>query len=202
LSRIFMSNPTMTKKELASKLSCSTTKIDNILKINDLPDKVRGLIDEGVIKVANAAKLANLVGVADDEIEENLTAASSMPAIDFGLRIDNRVRTIKSERKAGRVAQKVTEYVPVPRLQAMSAINSEREKPTIAAAVIKELGVTTPEEGFRAGLKWVTRLDPISIREDTARFEAERKAEEEAKAARKKEREEKRVKEAAALVTE
>jgi ParB family transcriptional regulator, chromosome partitioning protein len=35
LSRIFMSNPTMTKKELASKLSCSTTKIDNILKIND-----------------------------------------------------------------------------------------------------------------------------------------------------------------------
>lgn len=196
IERLFKINPTLTEKEVAQRLNKSTTWLEKTLGLNKLPDKAKALVNEGHIKVSNAYSLANLASVAEDEVENYLERAQTQPPSEFNFSIDQRVRQIKSERKAGRDPSKKNEYVPAPYPRSKPELVSEMMNPKIGATIVKMVEAKTPEDGFAAGVKWALKMDPIAIEEGRKRWEEEKMKSEQEKQARAEERQKKRAEEA------
>lgn len=197
LARIMRANPTLTKKQLSAKLSKSTTWIDNQLKLTKLPEAAQKLINDGQIVVSNGYALANLAGLADDEIANFMNSAQTTPPNEFSSRVDARVRQIRSERRTGRVPSKETGFEPVPIRQKEAALKDEMNNPTIGFKLLDMMGCKTPIDGWNAAIKWVLHMDPISVEEGRKKYEADKAAEAEAKEKRKQERDEAARKQAA-----
>lgn len=197
LARVMSANPTLTKKQLSAKLSKSTTWIDNQLKLTELPESAQKLINDGAITVSNGYTLANLAAVAEDEVDNFLNAAQTSSPSEFASRVDSRVRQIKAERKAGRTPGKPTEYEPSASPQKLPLIKEELNTLANAKKVLESTGSQTALDGWRDAIKWVLHLDPISIEEGRAKYEADKAAQAEAKEKRRQEREEAERKKAA-----
>lgn len=199
LEKIFRANPTLTKKQLSAKLNKSTTWLDNQLKLNVLPENVKKLVNEGNINVSNAYALANLSSVAENEVENFLSAAQTTPPNEFTVRVDTRVRQIKAERRQGRDPKKNNEFEPIAHPQNRAAFEAELRDHKNADVLIPEMGASTPLEGWIAAIKWSLKLDPRSVAAAKATFDAEKAATEAAKAERKAAREKAALEEAAKL---
>lgn len=199
LQKIFRANPTLTKKQLSAKLNKSTTWLENQLKLNILPENVKKLVNEGNVNVSNAYALANLAAVAEDEVENFLSAAQTTPPNEFTVRVDTRVRQIKAERKQGRDPNKSNEFEPIPHPQSRAVFEQELRDHKFADTLIPQMGCQSPLDGWMAAIQWAVKLDPNSVAAAKATFEAQKAATEQAKADRKKAREQQAIDEAAKL---
>lgn len=185
LRRILSANHMMTESELATKLGKSPSWISARLGLNKIDNpKITSLIDDGKITLSNAYALAKLP--ADDQVEFLEKAQIETPDVFVGA-VNQRIKDLRESARQGR-DPKPAEFQPTARFQKMSAVKEALDDPSLASALISEAGIATPEEAFDLALKWVLHLDPVSVRVDQEKWEAERQAREEAKKRRAEER--------------
>jgi len=193
LHRILAMDPLLTIAELANSLSKSTAWLSERLKLTDLHQKIQVLVDSGDIKLANASVLAKL---PPDEQFDWVEKAQTMPALEFAPAVRERAKEIQKAKREGRDA-KSAEFVPVAYLQKMSDLKAEIAEPKIVGELISAANVTTLQDAVVLGIKFALHLDPLSIAQGKAKFEADKKKREEEKAAREAERKRKREEDAA-----
>jgi ParB/RepB/Spo0J family partition protein len=193
LMRILAGNPTMTASDLAGRLAKSSTWVSERLSLDKLIESIAKIVDEGKIVLANAYALAKLPA---EEQTNFIDRAMTMQPPEFIPTANARLKELRDAKRQGRDPSK-HEFVAVPHLRKISEIKSELEHPEIGPMLINEIGAPTPQDAFNLAIKWVLHMDDLSIAAAKKKDEEHRAKEEQAKIARKKEREEAKLKAAA-----
>lgn len=198
LIRILSQNPLLTTAELATRLAKSPAWLNDRLGLVKLPQEVRELVDSGKINLSNAYVLAKLSVMALEEVPNWLDRAMTTSPSEFVPTCSARVKELKDAKRQGRDASAI-EWVPTPHMRKIGEVKDEMEKNQAGPILIRDSKVTTTVEAFALGVKWTLHMDPKSI-EIAKQRDADRKAQlNTEKEARKKEREEKKNKEAATV---
>lgn len=182
LRRILNSNPTLTRDELAKRLSMSVSWLDDRLSLNNLTSEAATLVDEGKIQLSKAFALAKLPKAnQNDFLEEGCT--DTYP--EFSGKIEARLKEIRAANRSG---QKVgeREFVAVPHVRKLSEIEPivKGEDTTTVDLIINMSNPQTIREAVLKTIEWCVQLDPKTIEEKKKKDE-QIKAERAAKAAAK-----------------
>lgn len=185
LLNILQNNPTMTREEMARRLSKSVQWLDerlNLVKITN--PEISVLVNEGKIKLANAFALAKL---PEEKQIEYLDMAQSMTTPEFAPKIHKVIQEIKKAKLEGRPA-KTDDYIPTAFLQKMPDIKAEYDSPNAISALVQ--GITDPVKAAQMALSWVLHLDSMSINEETKKHKENKELQKKKAEERKLEREE------------
>jgi len=193
LLRILAGNPTLTMSELAKKLSRSVAWLQERLKLNNLIDSIKKLVDDEKITLSNAQALAKL---PQEEQANYVDRAISMTPQEFTPAVNARVKELRDAKRQGRDATPAG-FTPVPHAQKLAAVKEEHENHEIGKTLISQTGVKTAEEGFNLAIAWILHLDPLSIEEQKRKYDERKAAEAEAREKRKADREAQKAKQAA-----
>lgn len=182
LRRILNSNPSLTRDELAKRLSMSVSWLDDRLSLNNLTEKAAKLVDEGRIQLSKAFALSKLPKQnQDDFLEEG--CVDSYP--EFSGKIEARLKEIRAANRAG---QKVgeREFVAVPHMRKLSELEPivKGEDTTTIDLIINQTNPQSIREAVQKALEWCVQLDPQTIAAKKAKDEqikAERLAKQAAK---------------------
>lgn len=182
LRRILNSNPTLTRDELAKRLSMSVSWLDDRLSLNNLTEKAAKLVDEGRIQLSKAFALAKLPKAnQDDFLEEG--CVDTYP--EFSGKIEARLKEIRAANRAGnKVGER--EFVAVPHLRKLSEIEPivKGDDKTTIDLIINQSNPQTIKEAVQKTLEWCCQLDPQTVAAKKAKDEqikAERAAKQAAK---------------------
>lgn len=193
LRRLLSANPLLTMQELADRLSTSTSWLSQRLSLTNLDPAIQAMVDNDEINLANAYALAKL---PLNEQPEYVDRAITEPTTNFTALVANRVKEIKEARKQGREAAP-QEFTPIPHIRPLGELKAERETAEAASVILSKVNATTAEQGWKAALDWVVRLDEDSIEAARVKYEQKKREREEARERMKKEREEQKQREAA-----
>ena len=171
LRRMFAANPTLTLAEMGVKIAKSPTWVSQRLNLLKLDKAVQDLVDAGKITVSNAVLLAKL---PPEEQLNYVDQSIVMGSDEFVPLVQARAKELRDAARQGRSAEPAT-FVPLPRLQKMSALKAEFENPTAGPALCKKLKLRTAADGFALGIAYVLSLDPVNVEVRTA-ADAEKKA--------------------------
>lgn len=171
LLRILASNPTMTVTDLAKTLAKSPKWLQDRLSITKLHPDIQKLVDEDKLNLTNAYALAKL---KDHEEQLNFLdrALTEQPAV-FAPLVNVRVKEINEAKRKGREAAG-EKFVAVAHLRKLKEQEEEIQTGT-AAGIAKGKGLITNTADFQAGVKWALHLDPDSVTDAEARYEAKKK---------------------------
>lgn len=171
LRRMFAANPTLTLSEMGAKIAKSPTWVGQRLNLLKLDKAVQDLVDAGKVTVSNAVQLAKLPPEEQlNYVDQSITMSSD----EFVPLVQARAKELRDAARQGRSAEP-TAFVPLPRLQKMSALKAEFENPTVGPELCKKLKLKTAADGFALGIAYVLSLDPVNVEVRTA-ADAEKKA--------------------------
>lgn len=189
-------NPTITYRELASRLSQSEAWLGQRLSLGLLHKDIATLVDEGKIGLANAYSLTALPqDVQTQYVERAMTENSQL----FSPSMKKIAQEIRSAKRQGREVEH--KFSPTQRLQKVSEIEDQMKVPTIVKQLLINNNITDPVEAAKMALSWVLHLDPVSIAADKAKWDIAQAEKEKAKAKRQEEREAKKAEEAKLAAT-
>lgn len=179
LHRMLSMNPLMTVPELASRISQSTTFINQRLQLLKLDGPIAKMVDNGEIKVSNAFALAKL---PKEEQHEWTDRAITQQPSEFVPAVTLRAKELAEAKRTGQAA-KPAEFVPQPKARKLSELKSEYESEDGVAgpALCAQVGAATAVEGFALGVAWALSLDPVSVQTAKSKYEEGRKMREEEK---------------------
>ncbi len=198
LNRILGANPLLTLVELATKVAKSPTWISQRLSLLKLDPAIQKVVDDGEITVTNAMQLAKL---SPEEQGDYIEQAMSMGAEEFVPLVLARVAEVRNALKEGRKSSESV-FIANPKLRKMAALSGEVDNPSVGPELCTRCDADTPSQGFALGVAWALQVDPVSVEVRTS-MDTERKvAQNEAKAKRAAEREQKKAKEAQAKADE
>lgn len=169
LLRLLSFHRTMTKAELAQRLSQSPSWVDARLSLQKLDGEIGKLVDAGDINVSNAISLAKL---PKEEQVNFVEDAMTKDTAEFTQIVNDRAKAIREANRQGKDPNAVQEFTPVAHLRKPTEIKAERESKSVGAALVAEMGAKTPVDGFYVGIDWVLSLDPASLTAAKAKFEA------------------------------
>jgi len=193
LRRILAAKPTMTMAELASKINKSSAWIAARFNLLKLDTKIQELVDENEISLSNAYVLVKL---PEEERNNYVDRAMTMPPTEFGPLVDERVREIRKANSEGKDS-KPEEYMPIPTCRKIAEIKEELAEPKVGLGIIANEELDSADQGWNAAIKWVMRVDADSAAEGKAKFDARIKAAQEARERRKEEAAKKKAEKAA-----
>ena len=180
LKRMFNLNPTLTKAEVAARLSQSPKWIDDRSSLTKLDVEVQKLVDAGDIKLSNAYALAKL---PKDEQPAFIEQAMTQETGEFATGVNARAKELRDAARQGRDPAQSEAFVPTPSLRKPSEVKDEREHKKLGAALVAQVGAKSAVEGFYAAIDFVLQMDPDTLTAKKAKFEAnvaKRKADKEA----------------------
>jgi len=185
LVRLFSANPTLSKAEVGANIGKSTSWIDKILHLNKIEsDDIRGLIDEGKVTLANAFALSKL---PVEEQPEYLDRAMTLPSEEFVPMVNQRVKEIRAAKRTGRDPQAAV-FTPTAHMRKLAEIKEVMDDVKPLLALAKDLKIKTVEESLGLAISWVLNMDPISVEQQKAKYEAQQKERKAASEQRKKDR--------------
>lgn len=193
LQRLLVMNPTMTKADLAERVSQSPAWIDQRLGLLKLLPDIQTAVDNGDIGISNAAALSKL---PKDEQLNFLDAAMAQNSAEFVPAINNRIKELRAAARSGKAADEAS-FQPVSHLRSKKDAESEMDKPSVGPAMCSAEGVTTAAAGFALAVKWFLNRDKDSEATQKAKYEQRKKEVAEAKARRDVEKADKAAKDAA-----
>ena len=178
LRRILASNPLMTEAELAQRLGKSTQWIKERLGLTKIQnEEIQALVNEGKIGLANAYALAKL---PPEEQADWVDRAMTKPPDEFVPAANARIKEIKEAKRQGKDAEQAG-FQPVAFLQKMKDVKTEMDNGKIGAALIKQTGAKSAQDGWNLAIQWVLHLDPQGIEDQKRRDEERKKERDEAK---------------------
>lgn len=187
LKKILQLEPTLTAEELGRRVGKSKGWVEGMLKLTKLTSGIQKLVDDGKLTVSNGIALSAL---PQDKQEEYLTAAMSEPPATFGPRMTEVLKELRSAARQGRVVD--TSFKPQATPRKSSAVKSvlaevEAGNKTTITGLIQANGITDPVDAAVFMLNWYFSLDPISIAQQKAKWEAEQADKEQKKQKRAEE---------------
>jgi hypothetical protein len=183
---------TMTISELSKKLNISAQYLEQILKINALPDTIKSEIDAGQITATNAIQLCKIPA---ELLDADIVGQSKLLAgPEFTAYADNLVKEYKKAIRENRDPNQVDGTV------VFSATPKLRMKQELEAMYITatERFVVEPSDynkGFADALKYSFRMDESTLEDDRRAFDLAQKEKAEKKELRKRDREIKKTEE-------
>lgn len=167
LIRIMQKIPTCTEAELAEMTGFSLGFIRDRLKLNKIVDEsILSLIDNGKISLQNAYALASLPVEEHETYKED--AITEAPQA-FLAAVKKRNKEIKESKKKGR--EQVVEFPgATPHLRTMKEMKTLVDDKTPVMQFVSE-GMT-PEDIIETTVSYIMSLDPISVSEQKAKWEA------------------------------
>lgn len=199
LKRMLMLDPTLSKAELADRVSASPAWLDARLSLTKLDPELQKLVDDSSIKVSNAIALAKLPREEQlNYVEDAITKETA----EFAEICNNRLKEIRDAARQGKDPNAKPEFTPVAHLRKPTEIKSERESKGSGKALCVQANAKSAEDGFYVALDWVLQLDHDSLVVAKAAFEARVAKQEETKKANQLARAEKREAEAKAKAEE
>ena len=183
LLRLMAINPTLVISDLAKRLAVSITWLQQRLKLVNLIDSIAELVDSGDIILTNAINIAKL---PVDEQPHWVEAAMTESPAEFVPKIIARAKEITKARNEGRDAKDLSfEDTIKPVVRKRSEVLDELETQKLGRKLCNELSISTPEDGFALGVKWLMQVDPTTIEFKKAEWE-QKKAENQAKKEKRK----------------
>lgn len=203
IQKLLVARPTMTMGEMADMLHSSADWLNQILKLRTLDASAKELVNDGHISLANAFVLAKLPA---EEQGQYLEDAQTKPAAEFTGPVLERVKAIRTARRAGKDAGEA-EYTPNPRVRKLKEFEEILKDGNLPKSVVSAYAANVPNSGiadvssasvgFQLGIQWALHLDPDSVEKGKAEFEARKRAAAEEKTRKDAERAQKKEKEAA-----
>lgn len=193
LKKILQLEPTLTSEELGRRVGKSKGWIEGMLKLTKLTTGIQKLVDDGKLTVSNGIALAAL---PQDKQEEYLTAAMTEPPATFGPRMTEVLKEIRAAARQGRVVDNSFKPQASPRKSSVvKTVLQEIEagESTTISGLIQSNGITDPVEAAAFMVKWYFSLDPVSIAQQKAKWDAEQAEKANKKEVRDKENAEKRI---------
>ena len=168
IKRVMLRSPLMTIGDMAG-LCCRSAKwVEDRLSLTKINDEnIKNLVNTGTINLSNAYALAKL---PEDEQKSYLEWATTEAPEVFVPRVTNRVKELRDAKSKGQATAPVV-FEPVMHCRKMVELKDAVTDSAIAAAVTA--GLSTPAEGFAMALKWVLNVDPASVTEQKAKFDAQ-----------------------------
>ena len=198
LKRMLAYSPTMTIGELAGKINKSTAWINQRFALLKLPEKIKEMVDSGELKLSNAFSLSKL---PEAEMANYLDRALTVEPVEFAETVKTRVKELNEASRQGKEA-KDEQYVPIAHVKKPNEIKEQLDKPSDLEVLIRDCKISDAKGGAVMALKWVLNLDPISITNAKAAYDARKAASDESKERRMKERAEKKAADAASKAAE
>lgn len=172
LKKISQLEPTLTSEELGRRVGKSKGWIEGMLKLNKLLPGIQKLVDGGQLNVSNGIALASL---PPDKQEEHLTAAMSESAATFGPRMTEVLKEYRAAARQGRVVDNSFKPQASPRKSSVvKTLLTELESgvATTVTGLIQSNGIADPVEAANFMVKWFFSLDPVSIAQQKAKWDA------------------------------
>lgn len=205
LARILDANPTLTISSLAARLGRSAKWLTDRLGLAKIENaEIVRCINDGRLNLSNAAVLAKL---PIDEQATWLDRGITQNPAEFQAAAMARIKELKAAKLQGRDAAPV-QFIPTPHSRKLSELKDDKLVNQMAEAIINKCGIKTPVEAFKMAVQWATHMDPVTIEQKTAEFEAketaaraEREKREQDRAAKRQAAAEKKAAEAEAMAT-
>jgi hypothetical protein len=188
LFKILVLSPGMTKEKLASDCGLTLTKLNSILKLNQLDEKAQTLLDAGKMELTNAIALTSIpkANINDELLEK----ACLNKTVDFANEINNIIEGIREDRKLNKVGSHKKEFV------AEAKIKTKEELKTLYAQVEYEFNLDQNDAVNIARMelmKQIFSLDELSLQTAKDAFDKKQKDDEASAVKRKEERNKKKI---------
>lgn len=182
LFNIVNSNPNLTVKKLAERVSKTESWIYQQFKLLRLPKEVQEEVDAGEISLSNAYVLVKVFDTkhATPEMREDfLDKARSMNTQEYMAECEAALKQLRAEVRAG--AKITGKVAPTPVMRKKTAVFTEYERYNKHITQEKAAGKnSSPKKvGYLRALEWVLQLDQETLDRKAAEREAKRKAREE-----------------------
>lgn len=182
----------ITISELSKKVGITQVYLEQILKINALPDEVKAMIDSGEITATNAIHLCKLpLELMDGEVIDKAKLTTGNEFLNW---VDETNKAYKKAQREGKDPESVDGSIvfdPQPKLR----LKEELEGMYEVALQRVESEPTDFNKGYAEAMKYAFRMDEPTLTTDRAAFELKLKEKEEKKVQRKAEREAKKKEE-------
>lgn len=174
LLKLMAADPTLTKTELATRLSKSTQWLDDRLSLNKLEPNIAKLVDDNKITLTNAYALSRLPHA--DQVDLKDKAMTESPTV-FGTTASNRGKEIAKARREGR--PQTPEFIPNFRLHKVAEVQAEITNVKNGTGPlmdqVRKLNLTKPAEVAALALEWAIHGDPETLAKAKADWEQEQK---------------------------
>lgn len=150
-----------TIQTLAAEINKSTSWVKSMLRLTKLCREAGRLVNDGLISMANASQLAKLPHAIQPELLEDAVIKSS-DAFKEIARVH--LKAHRERIKRGRIENDL-DPTPMPHLRSMKEIRREVDTYSQAGVQIKLQDANTALDGWKACLRWLLHLDPVSLQE-------------------------------------
>ena len=195
LYKYIVMNPNKPFSEIARECGYSEGRLNDILKINSLPDIAKEALNQGRMTSGNAIQLTKLpIDVVNDQWVEK---AMTLKGDQFTAEVNQALNEIKKVARLGAEA-KPAEFVPTARLLKKEDIASLYEQ----AKYAYESDQSDYNRGYKEALAKVFQLDEASIAQAKADWDKKQADAEELKKKRAAEREAKKMEDSVKFIQE
>lgn len=158
----------MTLTQLCQKIGKRPYWVRRQLKILKLAPEVIEAIDRGEISMTAAVELGKVpvrlhAGLIPDAI--------AMTAKDFCEKVRVIVKEYREAVRTGSLEQRYTVTDPQPYLRSMTELRQEVTTFESAGVILHVDKAKTPLDGWKACIKWLLHLDPLSLRDTEEKIE-------------------------------
>lgn len=154
---------TLTLQELSAEVGKSPQWIRKIMKLTKLIPAARTMVNRGEITIGNGKKLAMLPrGLQEKFIEQAVVLSNA----EFSELVRVHLKQYREMIKKGRIDNTLLRIAePMPHLRSMTQIREECENWRQAGMQLELMECETALDGWKAAMRWLVNLDPISLRE-------------------------------------
>jgi ParB/RepB/Spo0J family partition protein len=180
-----------TLNEVCALTDKSATWVQQQLALTKLPESVQKMINDGTINAMNAVQLAKLPANA---VEEFVPGAQVDPMVTFQQKVEAFMKARREAIKAGRSQDNSFKPSPLPRKSAeLKNLYEDFSKKGFSETINQlVVGVNDPVVAATKMLEWVIQLDPTSVANQKAMWEADEAKKAAAKAKKEAEKEAKK----------
>ncbi len=164
IRRILSRNPSMTLRMLAGTVYKTPEWVQEQLGLLRLSDKIQSFVNAGAIKLQNAYVLSRLPHSWHDTYAEH---AMVLTHEEFKALVLPAFKNFTEGLLAGRVAEEKP-FEPTPALRSIKSCREGIDNDEIAGRMIVVSECDSLVSAFKAGVKWVMRLDPDSVAQQQA----------------------------------
>jgi ParB/RepB/Spo0J family partition protein len=178
--------------ELSQKVSMTEGYIENLLKLNHLPEIAKAAFDEKKMTVTNAIQLNKL---PNENIEDMLIDACTLSGQDFAVKVSEKLNELAKARRA--------EKAGVEKVFEPSAKYMKKDEATLKLRKAESMVQDDPSEfnrGYLLAWQEIFSLDEVSVADQKAAWDKEQSDAEKNKEERAKERAKKKTAEAVKLL--
>lgn len=153
----------ITLAQLSAQINKSPQWIRKMMKLTKLIPAARQMVNRGEITIGNGKKLAMLPrGMQENLIEQAVCLSNE----DFSEVARVHLKQYREFIKKGRIDNVLLRQAePMPHLRSMKYIRQEAEDWRQAGLQIELMKCKTALDGWKACLRWLLHLDPVSLRE-------------------------------------